>query len=1513
PAPSEALPETDAPPPDGAVLSAVASGATAALRATNDVQEVFTNTWSYSTIGLVYDPGRDYVRYAHESQSSAHRPTIYDVDQPAPHPVLGSIALSTVNAGWPWQIDNRDGAGYDFYEDTYFMPDYNGDLSYADDNIVEVTPNGIILNAWEMDDEVGSNDSHDGSEIDNIIDIAVVPGSPTRYFATAAYDDNVVYEIALIRTGVWWTPNSWHTIATCTVPGWEEDNDNLGIDYDAEHGVLYHSSWDTTTLVVTDLECTGGLPMRELAAFDCPGAGGYNSGVTYIEGSDPPQVWVTDFTSDQTTICTSPFGAYTPPPPGWDKIVSVVDPSGVGYSMLWEPDLEMTAQTSDTLVVVDVITATEALTLTESWDPNRLDLREWIIDPPVGEVVVDEAAGTMTFTAPPGPPEVVRVTKWFHVEPCDWITTTVEEVLEIGDAVFDVRPFTVRKIPPDLWIFSEYGDPGVAPGSVASFTLRYGNSGGYENAAMIRNVFPITAPFVYADPFPDRVSADRLRVEWDVDGLPGGWEDTIDVYVAIDPTAPISTEIMIEDWIYDHTGRQIEPPAVTLFHVYVDPPPPVAWIKLVNGVEWYPGISLTLQTSQTFEIVDIIIPDPFNTLILTEFWDPERLSLEFFVPLPLPYGTVIPGPNGLTWIIPPSVDPIPIELHKVFHVETCMWEETILWEELWMEDFTGDVYQVGSRPVLVNKLVPNLEITSVNNSGRDVYGGEFVSFTLTINNTGGFEDAYSVINRFPLPEAPFEWADPAPGAFNYADDSMTVTWIFTDGLEMDQSQQITVVVRIAGGLLPSTTIDIFDWVYDHTGAEQGVTQIQYHVPPPEWEKWVDAPQLLDPDGPLGRLWVAPDIGVPAWTSDTITVTEIITTHIPVDLVEHWVEEMEGPPDPGLPSPPGAPQRHLHLIGWTAESNQPGEWIPVAEEPGFLALRLRPLEPVETVFTVTKVFHVEPCTWTYTILWEELWAVDPGTWEPVEELERRPVFIDKPPVDLAIDSFFDVYHVIPGQRAIFELEYTNPITADREFGAVISNTFPITAPYAGSSLEPFRFGDDWVAWRIPVIEPGGSGVITVAVDIATHVPPSTTIEVWDGIYNHAGELEDDVWITFHVEPPGWVKWVNGVLWDEGLTIQTQTSHTITITDVIYVPDPAALGRAEGETVLEENWVSAELSLLDWEVTAGTITSNTAAGWMMWTLPVGEPGIYTITKLFHVEPCTWTETIIQEELWIPNVDRPWTRLVTITKQLPVLWIDNTRDPMVFAGQEATFTLTYGNRGGLESSGYVTNTFPPEAPFLSADPVPLPENIAPDGSWARWDFTDLAQDEERQITVTVAITDTAMAGDVITIYDYVYDHVNIEHDWTVITFTVQPPEPVWEKEIWIDGTPYGPADSPFPVPPGETITIVDRVWITNGALISFTLVEAWSVELALVDVELSAGSPLSGAGWLDWYGHDLAPNAWHAITKTFQITSTEWTTGTVTETLTVRYASPFAPVILEFPMGTRYIYLPLVLRDA
>ncbi len=247
--------------------------------------ETFTNTWATAAVGLAYNPETDYSRYVHEGSGPYF---IHDIAYPVPHPVLHSFNLSDVNPGWSnW----RSGVGYDYAAGHYFVTDYGGGGIHHD-NIIEIDPTGRLINAWETTG--ASNDSYDSSAISSIVDIAVVPGAPNRYFATALFDGGTVYELDLLKRGLF-VANSWGTVMTCTVPGL---GDNAGIDYDAQNGVLYHSSWDDDTVVVTDLRC------NTLLTFTCPnGSSGFNSGVTFIEGQWPPEIWVTDYFSSLTTRC----------------------------------------------------------------------------------------------------------------------------------------------------------------------------------------------------------------------------------------------------------------------------------------------------------------------------------------------------------------------------------------------------------------------------------------------------------------------------------------------------------------------------------------------------------------------------------------------------------------------------------------------------------------------------------------------------------------------------------------------------------------------------------------------------------------------------------------------------------------------------------------------------------------------------------------------------------------------------------------------------------------------------------------------------------------------------------------------------------------------------------------------------------------------------------------------------------------------------------------------------------
>ena len=80
---------------------------------------------------------------------------------------------------------------------------------------------------------------------------------------------------------------------------------------------------------------------------------------------------------------------------------------------------------------------------------------------------------------------------------CGWIEVELEQ-----------RPVVIHKLPPVLWIDAVGGGP-VWAGQQVSFTLLYGNTGGFENDVMIRNDFPPGAPFAALCPAADRLGSGR--------------------------------------------------------------------------------------------------------------------------------------------------------------------------------------------------------------------------------------------------------------------------------------------------------------------------------------------------------------------------------------------------------------------------------------------------------------------------------------------------------------------------------------------------------------------------------------------------------------------------------------------------------------------------------------------------------------------------------------------------------------------------------------------------------------------------------------------------------------------------------------------------------------------------------------------------------------------------------------------------------------------------------------------
>jgi uncharacterized repeat protein (TIGR01451 family) len=226
------------------------------------------------------------------------------------------------------------------------------------------------------------------------------------------------------------------------------------------------------------------------------------------------------------------------PPPEWTKEVDGVT---------WYGGIAVTAGTSDTVEIVDVISATRPFTLTETWDPAHLQLGIYTLDPGWAGTVVTGAGG-LTLTVSPG--TRVTLTKKLVVQPCDWQMTELSEKLEMLHYTED-RPVDIVKEPPVLSIASDY-DPWVLPGSTGTFTLTYLNSGGAENDVWILNLFPISAPFDSSVPPPTIVALDGTSARWDIGYLGSGDGGSIVVNVAISDVVKYPDVLDIWDGIHDH-------------------------------------------------------------------------------------------------------------------------------------------------------------------------------------------------------------------------------------------------------------------------------------------------------------------------------------------------------------------------------------------------------------------------------------------------------------------------------------------------------------------------------------------------------------------------------------------------------------------------------------------------------------------------------------------------------------------------------------------------------------------------------------------------------------------------------------------------------------------------------------------------------------------------------------------------------------------------------------------------
>jgi hypothetical protein len=412
-----------------------------------------------------------------------------------------------------------------------------------------------------------------------------------------------------------------------------------------------------------------------------------------------------------------------------------------------------------------------------------------------------------------------------------------------------------------------------------------------------------------------------------------------------------------------------------------------------------------------------------------------------------------------------------------------------------------------------------------------------------------------------------------------------------DGVSMAPYETARMTMTITAGIDEQFILQVTEKV---GGELVGGIEYRRDLPYCEWNKWID-----------GTPW-SPDLTFTVETSQTFTVTDVVTVPEDFELREVW--------DPA----------DLTLLSYGASNGV------ITQGPGWLDWS-GVASPAAGV-TLTKLFLVEPCTWTVTILEEYLDSINVPGW-------TRPVTIEKEPPILWIDAGYDP-GVYSGAPAAFTLSYGND--GGFENDVLIRNEFPEEAPFSVSDPPADRIGPGrlWVEWDVGDLAGGASGSIDVEVEIEPGLQPSATLVITDHIVNHAGEGVDQVVIGYHVEPEPWVKWIEDEQWHSGITFSVKPSDTIDVVDVVAL-DPSV------PFTITETWDPEHLSLVGHTVDPEGFSHETSGdGRFTWHVRAGHPEVITLTKQFHVEPGTWSESTLEEAFDGLDIPEP-IRSVTIEK--------------------------------------------------------------------------------------------------------------------------------------------------------------------------------------------------------------------------------------------------------------------------
>lgn len=438
-----------------------------------------------------------------------------------------------------------------------------------------------------------------------------------------------------------------------------------------------------------------------------------------------------------------------------------------------------------------------------------------------------------------------------------------------------------------------------------------------------------------------------------------------------------------------------------------------------------------------------------------------------------------------------------------------------------------------------------------------------------------------------------------------------------------------------------------------------------------------------------------------------------------------------------------------------------------------------------------------------------------------------------------------------QVTVDEDATTSPLTNE-----VLHNTDNPGSQQAATAWNLYLLGDGFKDVSATLINPGELVTYTI---VLTAGP---AIETW----NLTDPLPDGLSFVS----------VDGATYDPG-------THSINWSGVLGSGQYTLTEGFEG-TFPPAGWNLNAASGVNWVQTTSRVHTGTRSAYHddtsgaqdAWLITPQFPGGGTFSFWQNQNYSTW---VTYHGLWISTTDSnpaSFTELVDLGAGTEDTWEEIPVDLSAYAGQDIYLAFRY--QGDYSDEWYIDDiTFPPVALESSHTITLVMEGVVPGY------YTNVAAVEIGDLPMTLEAPELRVYG----------------------------PEPIWEKEVWVNGAgPFAPGA--FTVVPGDSVTIVDHVLVEFSAPITFTLTEAWDPLVGLQNYEADFGTVTPGASMLTWDVESGIADTWYTLTKTFEVFEGFGWSGTVTETLEVEgYPTPLeksvvfdiAALIEKTGVGTAY----------